>query len=356
MHAITFDTLQTLTEVRESPCVSMFVCVKSAAHDLIEPKLELKHLIQTARTEVAAGLAETEIDTLLAPAEALLLDRSPWPREEGGMALFLAPGHAVHVSLPAPVHSTVTVGEHFEVLPLIQVLYPDCTFNVLAFSRNAVALFAATRYTIESVHVPDMPAGVDNSVWLGRHEDALVEEWHQESHEMFERYLRDIDELLRPILFSGGNPLVLAAVEREVSEFRSICKYPHICCSALLGNPDDLSEAKLHERAWKVVLNHLETTQQAAVLTRFEDVGGTNLRSVHMTEILEAALAGRVETLLMPDPARSGLRDGWANRAIIETLRHNGEILLVPAARLPAEASLGALFRWASETKNNYAR
>ena len=295
-------------------------------------------------------MAEAQIDVLMAPAEQLLLDQSLWPGEAGGMALFLAPGHALHVRLRAAVESKVTVSEHFDVLPLIPMLYPDCVFHILALSRSAVTLFAATRFTIENLQVPGMPAGLDDSWWLGRHEDALVKEWQQERHEIFERYLRTVDQVLSPMLFATSHPMVLAAVEREVSAFRSISRHPNLCNVALLGNPDELTAAQLHERAWHVVRDHLETTQQASVLTRFDEVGGTDKRSVHMTEILDAAAAGRVEALLVPYPAHTGTRDGWANRAIIETLRHDGQIVLVPSSRLPAEASVGAMFRWTRET------
>ncbi len=350
MHAVTLANLQTLAEVQESPCVSMFVHVHDGAHDVSEAKLELRHLIHTARAELAVSLAKAPTDVLIAPAEQLLSDQAPWPGEEGGIAVFLAPGHALQVRVPATVESKVTVSQHFDVLPLIPMLYPDCAFHILALSRSAVMLFAATRHTIEIVHVPGMPAGLDDSWWLGRHEDALVKEWQQERHDMFERYLRAVDELLSPMLFATGHPMVLAAVEREVSAFRSISKHPNICRTALLGNPDEPTAAQLHERAWHVVRDHLETTQHASVLTRFDEVGGTDRRSVHMTEILDAASAGRVDALLVPEPAHIGSRDGWVNRAIIETLRHDGQIVLVPSSRLPDDASVGAMFRWTPET------
>ena len=356
MHAVTRTNLQTLAEVQERPCVSMFVYMEGAANDLSEAKLKLRHLIHTARAELADCLAENQVDTLLAPAEQLLSDQSPWPGEAGGMALFLAPGQALHVRLPAAVETTVTVSEHFDVLPLIPMLYPDCLFHILALSRSAVTVCEATRHTIQILHVPGMPAGLDESWLLTRHEDALVKEWQQERQEMFERYLRTVDDVLGPMLFATGHPMVLAAVEREVSTFRSISHHPNLCDVALLGNPDELTAAQLHEQAWHVVRDHLETTQQASVLTRFDEAGGTDKRSVHMTEILDAASEGRVEALLIPEPAHTGSRDGWVNRAIIETLRHDGHIVLVPSSRLPAEASVGAMFRWTRESKDNYAR
>ncbi len=374
METLSLDTLQRLLVAPAPPCVSIVVPVTRGAYDQRQARLDLKNLVAQARDEVAQELRPHQTDALLAPAETLLEDGSPWPHVGGSIGLFLAAGHAAIVHLPSVTPPRVMVGQQFDIVPLLPMLFPDREFHVLALSRNSLKLFKASRFAMERVHLPDLPANLKDALWYERHENVLIshggvrlgnssqptgvvhggQAWPDERKEMYSRYFQHIDRVLEPALFASGAPMVLAAVEREVSGYRAVSRHPNLCTDAVLGNPEDIAEPALHAAAWAAVARDLGRERDALV-HRFNELTGTPRRSVDVNEILGAASAGRVATVLLPEtvgtrphpePFVAGDADDLVNRAVIDTLTHRGDVVLVPTAALPDGAAMAAILRW----------
>ncbi len=361
METLSLATLHTLLDVAERPCVSIVVPAARGAYDQRQARLDLKNLVAQARTEVAKQLRPHQTDALLAPAEKLIDDASPWPQGGGGIGLYLAPGRSTVVHVPSIVAPRVMVGERFDVIPLLAVLTPDTEFHVLAMSRKHLKLYRATRHSIEELHLPDLPKSLEDALWYERRDNVGTTpvgyggpSSQDERKEMYPRYFQHIDRVLEPALFAAGFPLVLAAVEREVSGYRSVSRHPRLCKEAVVGNPELLTDSALHERAWEAVEADLRHGRDK-VIDRFNELTGTARRSVDVNEILAAASAGRVETLLLPatvgsgphpQPFVAGDADDLVNRAAIDTLTHRGDIALVPPSAMPDGAAMAVILRW----------
>lgn len=376
METLTFSTLRTLLDPPGRPCVSIVVPVAHGAYDQHEARLDLKNLVATARRDVHSQLRPHQTNALLAPAEELLDEASPWPHVGGSIGLFLAPGRSVIFHIPMVVPPRVMVGERFEIAPLLPVVLPDCEFHVLALSRNELKLFRATRYTMEQLHLHDLPKSLIDALWYEHHENELTSHggmrkgnssqsagvlhggpaWPDERREMYSRYFQHIDRVLEPELFAAGAPMVLAAVEREISGYRTISHHPRLCAHAVVGNPEDLSETELHAAAWEVVLSELRADRRSS-LDRFDSLTGSPRHCVDVNEILDAATSGRVDSLFVPEtvgeqqsePFVAGDADQLVNLAVIGTLAHRGEVVLVPPSSLPDGASMAAVLRWSEQ-------
>lgn len=364
METLSLATLHTLLDVADQPCVSIVVPAARGAYDQRQARLDLKNLVAQARGEVATQLRPHQTDTLLAPAEKLIDDATPWPHGGGGIGLYLAPGRSTVVHVPSVPAPRVMVGERFDIVPLLSVLLPDAEFHVLAMSRNHVKLYRATRHSIEELHLHDLPKNLQDALWYEHRENAGTTpvgyggpSSPDERRDMYPRYFQHIDRVLEPALFACGAPLVLAAVEREISGYRAVSHHPRLCKEAVVGNPELLTDSALHERAWEAVQADVQRGRDT-VIDRFNELTGTLRRSVDVNEILQAAAAGRIETLLLPATVDSGPHpqpfvagdvDDLVNRAAIDTLTHRGDIALVPPSAMPDGAAMAVIYRWGED-------
>lgn len=361
METLSLATLHTLLDPAQPPCVSIVVPAARGTYDQRQGRLDLKNLVAQARGEVARQLRPHQTDALLAPAEKLLDDGSPWPHGGGGIGFYLAPGHSTVVHVPSVLAPRVMVGERFDVVPLLPVLMPDAEFHVLAMSRKHLKLYRATKHSIEEVHLADLPKSLEDALWYERHDRVGTTpvgyggpSSPDERKDMYPRYFQHIDRVLEPALFASGAPLVLAAVEREVSGYRAVSRHPRLSKQVIVGNPELLTASALHERAWEAVQADLQHGHDN-VLDRFNELTGTTQRSVDVNEILAAASVGRVETLLLPttigsgphpQPFFAGVADDLVNHAAVDTLTHRGHVVEVPPSALPEGAAMAVIFRW----------
>ncbi len=370
---LSLTTIERLLSAQTWPCVSIVVPLEKGKWDERQARLELKNMVAHARDVLSAKRHSLETDALLAPAEAFLEPTANWSSFVEGLGLFLSPDVSVAIQLRAPAGPLVTVADRFDVLPLLPQVIPDFGFSVLTLSQQHVKLFRGTRYTFEQVHHPDLPDGLEDALWFENHESNLVtrggprqgsgpraasvvhggQTWTDEKRDMFERYVKLVDTVVEPIVRDTSDLLVLAAVEREVASYRA-ASHAILASGAVLGNPDRLNNHELHHQAWAIVSSELQEARQRRLLERFGDATGTNARSVDSDEIVDAAAAGRIETLLLPAvdvQPHSEVRIGggvemFVNEVVCNTLANAGAIVYVPASALPNETAVAALFRW----------
>jgi Bacterial archaeo-eukaryotic release factor family 3 len=374
MNTLSSTLLLQLAEPVKAPCVSIFVPVARGSYDERAARLDLKNLVATARTNIREVLRPHETDDLLAPAEEMLMDAANWSDLDHGLAFFLSPDKAVTVRLPETVEPIVMVGDHFDVLPLLPMLQPDFEYHVLALSRNEVKVFHGARHSFEQMHIAGLPKSLDDDLWYEEHSNALVshggprmgssrqptsivhggESWRDERKEMFERFAQHLEVVLEPVL-RGDGPLVLAATERDISAFKDAADHIKVLEHALVGNPEEISETDLHRDTWDMVASELDPGAKDRLIDRFNALAGTHRSSIDATEIYEAASTGRVETLLVPEltsnrpdalPRQAGGVDNFVNTVVLETLRHDGEVEVVPARSLAEGVTAAAIFRW----------
>jgi hypothetical protein len=381
VHELNPEVLKLLTEEVEPPCVSMFVPLPRGAYDQRAARLDLKNLVAKARVSVSEQLRPHETTELLAPVEEVFDESFDWSTLKSGFALFLSPTRSMRVYLPDPVEPLVMIGQRFDLLPLLPMTIPDYRFHVLSLSRNQVKVFEGWRHNFEEMDIPDLPGSLEDDLWYERHENLLTshggprvgssrqptavihggQSWQDERKDMFNRFAQHLDRLLEPVLFAAGAPLVIAAVERDASAYRSMSRHPDICGEAVVGNAEELDEHELHKRAWEIVRRKLEPQDQTRLVDHFAELAGTPRSSVHESDVFDAASQGRVETLLLPQPIKPwtgvGLRiaggvDDFVNTTVMQTIKHGGQVQLVPKSALPDGVTAAAIFRWAEELTN----
>jgi hypothetical protein len=324
--------------------------------------VRLRALAATARSELARqDTPAAEIESIMAPVEALAEDANFWQHQASGLSICAAPGlklfHRVAIDLP----ETVTVGDTFHLTPLVPLLSGDGQFLILVVSQNLIKVFGADRWhswEIDTSHAPDaIPASMKEAL---AHEDPERQlqqrssgtgeaqfHGHGSGDELdkaaIERFLRAVDhglaEVLSGITGASNLPLVIASVAYYQPIYRSVSRHRIIMDHGIEGNPEHLAPGDLHAGAWAVMADHFEQATSAAVL-KFEEARGTGAAESDPFEIAARAAEGRVDTLLV-DPHGQFTARAMVDAAILKTLTNSGRII---AASIPG--SVGALLRY----------
>jgi hypothetical protein len=165
------------------------------------------------------------------------------------------------------------------------------------------------------------------------------------------------------ILAEETAPLVLAGVDYLLPIYREVTSYPHLLDAVITGNPEELSEAELHEAAWPLVEPRFADAERVAV-DRYRQLAGAGQVSSDLDEILSAAHHGRVDTLFValnrqrwgqfdtatqrsrihaqPEPEDQDLLD----LAAVQTLLQSGVVYAVEPEQMPAAADIAAICRY----------
>jgi len=178
-----------------------------------------------------------------------------------------------------------------------------------------------------------------------------------------ERFFRAVDRaVLEHHSRPSGLPLMLAALPEHHHLFRAVSHNPFLMADGLMADPQGLSPDDLRQRAWEVAAPQ-QAAQQAAWSDAYAAAAAKGLGSEDLAQVADAAVAGRVATLLleaerqMPgridastgriDPAALGdprVDDVFDDLgALVESMA--GEVHVLPAERMPCLTGVAASFR-----------
>lgn len=379
MNLLPTSDFATLLEARPGPCVSLYFTLPAAART---PKgaTSLRHLLSQASEQLAAkGLDGTAIESLLKPLKAY--DPSFGSRPEEGVALFQAPGFTRVFHLPLAFPERCMVGDCFFLKPLLPLVASEDRFYVLALSQNEVRLLEATCRTVERPAVKGLPTSLADA--LGGQKTAQYLQYHTASttrgggrpafyhghgvgdedvKEELRRYLRKVETAMRKFLAGRKAPVVLAGAEPLVSLYREISGDANLAGTAISGNPEHLTDEELRDRAWRILEPAFQEQRRRAA-ERFGDLTGSHQVSNDVTEILPAALHGRVGTLFLAcdadlwgrldarekvdvHPAPEAGDEELLNATAVFSLRHGGTVYGMNQNGVPGGAAVAAVFRY----------
>jgi AcrR family transcriptional regulator len=179
-----------------------------------------------------------------------------------------------------------------------------------------------------------------------------------------ERFFRVIDRaILERHSQPSGLPLMLAALTEYHAPFRKLSHNPFLMAEGLEINPDALSLEELRQQTWQKV-EPLYLARLSGLVESYQSARSRQLGADDLADVAQAALAGRVATLLVEadrtipgriDPATGLIEEGDLSHPEIEdmlddlaemVLRTKGEVVVVPTTRMPSTTGLAATYRF----------
>jgi hypothetical protein len=377
------DDVRSLVCHVEGPCVSFFMPTHRGGPQVRQDPIRLKNLQRTAeRTLIEQGHRSSDVRAWLAPIDSLKEDDEFWRYQSDGLALFLAPGLLRVYRLPLQFEEVMVVADRFHVSPVLPYFTEDERFFVLTLSQNGCRLLRCTRHTVHQLDLAGAPASMTETPGYERRETQLQFEalapkgaagtssgggtaifhGHGSSTDVYaadvERYFRAVDSVVCDVLRDRHEPLVLAGVDYLLPLYRSLSGYESIASEQLLGNAEGRRDEELHREAWQAMEPRLLRMRREA-LEHVSEATATGRGSNQLTEIVPAAVQGRVDLLVAPinhpcwgrfDPERHQADVHEERRsddedlhelAIVETFMNGGRVVL-----MSDQKSLTARFRY----------
>jgi hypothetical protein len=383
MDIFTKDELQRLTEPQEGVAISIYMPTYRAGREVQQNQIRFRNLLENAvRIGKQTNSEESEIDLILAPARELLADHAFWSNQSNGLAVFLTRDSFRFYRLPVELEEIIVAGGRFHVRPLLSFLTGEEKFYILALSQNDIRLLRCTRQQVREVEVETVPRSLAEALKYDEPQSQL--QFHtraqgagnrraaifhgqgvgiDDSKDEILRFFQQVDNGLQSVLHEQSAPMVLAGVNYLWPIFKTASSYQGIIDQGIEGNPDEISPEELHRRAWPIVEPYLQRDREEA-LARCEKLGGSELTSTDLREILPKAFAGGVEVLfLSPEFTIWGAFEPEENRAVINeqkgpgdedllnlaavyTLGKGGAVYTISQVDIPMAAPVTAIFRY----------
>jgi hypothetical protein len=325
--------------------------------------------------------AAREARPLLAPFHALADDHAFWNHALDGLAVLGGPALFKVYRLQRPVAELAIVAGSFYTKPLLRILQSADRYQILGLSRHDARLFEGNRYVVDEIDLaPEVPRTIAEvageaageperkkrvygpaAVGTTRHgtdarEDALASDT--------ELFFRAVDRaVLEHHSRPSGMPLLLAALPEHHHLFRAVSRNPFLVTEAIDTHPDALSLDGLRERAWQLIQPYY-LKRLSGLIERFGAAQSNDLGTGDLARIARAAVAGRVDVLLieadrqvpgtldaatgviafddLAHPEVGDLLDDLGER----TLKSGGEVVIVPAERMPTQTGAAAIYRF----------
>ncbi|MFJ9364980.1 hypothetical protein ACIRRA_11245 [Nocardia sp. NPDC101769] len=342
-------------------CVSVYTPTEADTPTPDKNRLAFENQVK----EVLDRVTDKQARIALTDAFADLVDDEDyWRFQSRTLAVHATPESMRTYRLPNRLEPSATLGDRFNIKPLLRaVTFPQTAF-VLALSENAVRLVevAAEGPAVE-VAVAGLPTDLNKYLDLpplGRSPHGRLQ--GSEGRKVRVRqFCRAVDQALRPVLAGHDIPLILAAAEPTDSLYRSVDSYPLLLAEGIPGNPEHLTDGDLAARARQLLDRHY-AAELANVRSEFEKRRGDGRGVIDLSDIARAATYGIVHTLFVDidasvpgavtddgaltaataDGETPGVLDEISRRVLLS----NGRVLAVRADDIPDGAHAAAILRY----------
>jgi hypothetical protein len=384
--------LAELASFATPPCLSLYLPTHRHHPDNLQDPIRYRHGLDALEASLRQQYPAAETRELLEPFEALAEDQDFWEHTLDGLAVLGGAGLFHVFRLQRAVPELAIVADTFHTKPLRRFLQSVGRYQVLGLSRHRVQLFEGDRNVLDEIALgAGVPATIEDALGEevtdphltsssyggvgsvhggGVHGSGNMAMRHgqggkkDEVDSDAERFFRAVDRaVLEHHSKPSGLPLILAALPEYHHLFHQVSHNQQLLEVGLLFNPERVPIDELRERAWEAV-EPRHVAQQQAWADAFGVARSKALGSDDLAQVAEAAAAGRVAMLMIESGRQiGGTLDRATGRIEVAPMRNpdvddllddigelvetmGGQVVVVPADRMPVDTGLAATFRY----------
>ncbi len=372
-HDLSIDEAVALAGVGTTQRASLYLPTHAAGRDVAQDPIRFRGLIKRATDEI-------DDPTVLDPVRALADDPEFWAHGSAGLGVLVDAESVTVVRLSDEVGELAVVSDRFHLKPLLVALGNATRFEVLALSQHGVRLLGASGSVATELDVPELPSSMPEALQWDDRERQLQSHsagrtvggqvtagFHGQGGRSdsrdadIRRFLQMVDRAVADHRQGSTIPLVLAGVDELVAEYRGVTRCQHVVDGHVPGNPEQLRADDLAERARPLVPPVASDREQRA---REAHLARTAATVDTVEQAVIAAAAGQVASIFVPadeacwgryraghtvlvehDVREPGDHD-LTDVAATETLRHGGEVFVVPFDDVPGGGTAAATLRY----------
>jgi hypothetical protein len=345
------------------PCISMLLPpFVPGSQPVSGAAAALKNLMEQAAGALQARhLPQSESGRLLEPIQKLLGTQDVLEGHRWSRIIFRSPETLESFDLHTIKPPKVSVADRFDLLAVLPELDIPIDFFVLQLSKKRTHLLRGPGF--ETVPLPGVPDTLENFLELDipdhdRENRSAIQagssgrrirfgtgtEREAEAAHLHDYYTA-VDRALIELTTPAANlrpPLLLAGVDEDTSVFRGLSRYPNRIDATIGGSPTDgASHHDLLDRSLALIRENAVNRAAADLASARERLAPARFSS-DPPKISACAAEGRIERLFL----RSDIREQYErfNTAAVETIRHGGQVSVLPPDRMPEPAA--ALLRF----------
>ena len=381
--SLSSDIAEGLLDASEPPCLSLYQPTHRHRPENQQDPIRFRNLVKALEESLLQKYPTREIQPLLDPFLALADDRDFWNHTLDGLAVLAATGMFRVYRLQRPVSELVVAADSFHTKPLLRVLQSADRYHVLGLSRQEIKLFAGNRDALDEIEpAQGVPRTITEALGeeltephqsvasyggVGESQSAMHHSHGGKESEVdidTERFFRAVDRgVLEYHSRPSALPLILATLPEHRQMFHQVSHNPFLMDEGVDIHPDALPIDELRRRAWQVVEPHY-LARLAALAEEFDMAISKNLGHDELVHVSKAVVAGRVAMLLieadrevpgridaatgdieLDDLADPEVDDVLDDLAVL-ALKTRGQVVIVPAERMPTETGIAAIYRY----------
>jgi hypothetical protein len=385
MNTLEKDYAAGLLDNCDPPCLSLYQPTHRHHPENQQDPIRFGNLVKALEESLLQQFPKDEIRPLLEPFLALADDHDFWNHTLDGLAVLGARGMFRVYTLQRPVAALAVVANSFHTKPLMRILQSADRYHVLGLNRNEIKFFEGNRDALDEIE----PArGVPRTITEALGEEELTEPHqtvasyggvgvgHSPMHHGHggkefevdsdaERFFRAVDRaVLEHHSQPSRLPLILAALPEHHHMFYDVSHNPFLIPECIDIHPDALSSVdELRERAWRL-MEPRYLARLAALVEEFGNARSKGLGEDELSQVAKAVVGGRVATLLIearrevPGRINAGTGDIELDNLshpevddVLDdlgtlSLRMGGQVVIVPAERMPTQTGIAAVYRY----------
>jgi hypothetical protein len=372
-----------LLEGREPPCLSLYQPTHRHHPQNQQDPIRFRNLVKALEESLLQKYPTKDVQPLLKPFLAVAEDRDFWNHTRDGLAVLGAKGMFRIYKLQRPIGELAIAADDFHIKPLIRILQSADRYHLLGVTRKEIKLFEGNRDALDEIELPPgFPRTMTDALGaeltephqtvssyggLGQGHSPMHHGHGGKESEVdmdAERFFRAVDRaILEHYSRPSTLPLMLATLPEHRPIFRQVSHNPYLMDEGLDIHPDALPLDELRKRAWQVIEPRY-LARLAALVEEFNGAKAKGLAHDELGDVAKAAVAGRVATLLIEadrvvpgriDTATGDIELGDLARPDVDdllddlgtlALKMGGQVVIVPAQRMPTGTGMAAIYRY----------
>lgn len=248
-------------------------------------------------------------------------------------------------------------------------------------SRDHVKLYEGSRTYFEEIHIEKIvPTQLEEAVGYDFEQKMLQYRTGQTLHQTgsfhgqgegkedqkkeLVSFFRKINHGITKILSNKNAPLIIACTDELFPIYKKVNTHNNLWNTNLRGDPEFKGKNELHEESWRLIQHYFETTMREKLAKFFEKIQ-TSKTSSQLSEIIAAAIKGKIDTLfvqknkdvfgtyhrvkrcLILDDHKEKGNLSLVNMAALNTFLQGGNVYFLEKEEMPVKNSaMNALFRF----------
>ncbi len=293
------DYLQ-LTEVR-ALCFSIYLPTSRVTQDTPRDRITLKNLIDEATSQAGAIADKRQVAAVGERLQDLLDDDDFWAHQANGLAVLATPERIASYRLAFDVEPIAEVSDRFHLKPMLAALAPKSAY-VLAISQKSVHCYEFTpAQQLEPVRVEGLPKDFSDATGRTLQRDGAPArrlEGDEGKKVLQRKFIRAVEQAMRPLLKYESQPLVLATTTEQQAMYSEVNTYPELQQQAYHGSVENMPLPDLAEQI-KPIVDQLHAARLHAWGEDYRQSRDQSRSINDLQKIATASTFGQVSKLLV---------------------------------------------------------